>query len=174
MSTIRQGNPWPPCLSSPGFPAQHRQSSHPVPVHVESAGHGYELLPCPRNPAGFDGLPGRSRHAGQLGCLLGGTAHFLADALDEHAEELAPGLASEGGAAGTGERCWKQITHILITPEKAPCQAGLPRNGLTPMSMELERLPAKDPQIHRRDVLRRRSTSPQPHALSPHSLPHQV
>src|SRR5579863_9397092 len=118
--------PGPPWSSSPGLPAEHGQRSHPAPVHFECLSHGHQLLPGTRNLAGFNDLPLRSRHAGPPGSLLDGMAELLAHALDQHAEELAPDLALEGGVAGTRERGGKQTTHILITPGRPPCQAGRP------------------------------------------------
>lgn len=45
----------------------------------------------------FDRCPLGGRHAGQLSRLLDGAAGGLACLLDQRAEQLAPGLALEGG-----------------------------------------------------------------------------
>src|ERR1035437_4252682 len=86
---------------------------------------------CPGRPRGggradllFPGIPAEAGHvcqlraaglqgAGHPGCLLHGTASFLAALLDKQAEQLAPDLAVDPIEVLLTVNCY---THIHITP----------------------------------------------------------
>ena len=81
-----------PLLDAPGLAAQQHDPGHQGPLDMQSIGDRPELLPGGwKSGAGFDRRPLRGAHAGQAGRLLDGKARFLAAALDEPAEETAPG-----------------------------------------------------------------------------------
>ena len=96
--------PAPATLLVPGFLAEQDQGAIPI-IGSQAIRHPADLLPGLWDLTGFHRFPLRTRHTGSLRGLLDGTASFFSSIAEKAAEQLAPGLAAEGGGtAGPGRR----------------------------------------------------------------------
>ncbi len=108
-------------LWRPMPPAQVYAAHHLLPTHIRGQGHRLQLAAGLWDLAVVSGLPPLGCHAGAPGRLFDGAAVGRAEEADEGTEDLAQILVANGG-----RRSRNLCTHILITPDKAACQADLP------------------------------------------------